>query len=143
PPPPPRSSRNLLKTRKYSPIISSSPANLPTNRSRIEVDDSELRWSVLAAQHPRSRLSRHRSPATRDRRHLSRSPVPSRTRSPYHVAHERLISFRQGAPAGAYPPSGLGRFILDQLAFELPDAGEHLGLTGGAVVNRGLDRLGG
>ena len=36
---------------------------------------------------------------------------------------------------------GPGRFILDQLAFELPAADEHLNLTGGAVVDDGSDRL--
>jgi hypothetical protein len=34
------------------------------------------------------------------------------------------------------------RFILDRLAFELPDAGEHLGLKVGAVVNDGFERFG-
>ena len=44
---------------------------------------------------------------------------------------------------GAYPVRRLDRFILDRLAFELPDADLRLGLTGGAVVNNGFDGFGG
>jgi hypothetical protein len=38
---------------------------------------------------------------------------------------------------------GYDRLILDQLAFELSDAGGHLGLEGGAVVEDRFKRLGG
>jgi hypothetical protein len=36
---------------------------------------------------------------------------------------------------GAYPVRRLDRFILDRLAFELPDAGGCLGLEGGAFIS--------
>jgi len=43
----------------------------------------------------------------------------------------------------ACPPSGLDRFILDRLVFELPDAGGRLDLVGLAIVNDGFERFGG
>ena len=43
---------------------------------------------------------------------------------------------------GGYPARRLDRFILDRLAFELPDAGRRLGLEG-AFINDPVDRLGG
>ena len=36
----------------------------------------------------------------------------------------------------ACPPSGLDRFILDRLVFELPDAGGRLGLEGALINDR-------
>jgi hypothetical protein len=43
----------------------------------------------------------------------------------------------------AYPLLGHDRFILYQLAFELPDADECLGFAGFAVINGGFRGLGG
>ena len=83
--------------------------------------------------------------AARDERlaALSRSPVPTWAGPRDDVARERLIPFSQTTPAGAYPPPGHDRFILDQLAFELLDAGERASLTSCAVVNGGFGWSGG